>query len=914
MPKAFSLRNLSLGGLAFFLFSCSSPHKKPLNSLVDTWTPDTPSEGSIPRPKEKGLSRFEAFYRSSQIRNVDYELFFDITQSKEFSGRALLRFHVNNLSALNKKSLTVDFEDGTVQRLVINGYDLKENIPYNNLFLSLPTAQLREGANEVEITFTHPYGHTGTGLYRFVDPLDQRVYLFTHLEPYSANQVFPCFDQPDLKARYTLTVKAPTSFQVISATREKSQKIQGPTKTVSFPQTPRFSTYLISLHAGAYKVFSSTAGNIPLRLFVRQSLAEFVNPQEWFQLTRLGFDYFNKYFNYPYPFKKYDQVIVPDFNAGAMENVAAVTFSERFISRGQRTQSAKENLANVLLHEMAHMWFGNLVTMKWWDDLWLNESFATIMATKALSEATAFKSAWLSFALRTKATALLADHYETTHPIATSAVNTDEAFGNFDGITYGKGASALKQLIYLLGEDNFKNGVRDYFKKNAYKNTTLVDFITSLEKVSGQHLKDWTHEWIKSAGPTTVGLRYACDPRGKISKLEIRQLLSKTRNIYPQQKTLIALYNLDTAGNYKQSHLLPADFKEGLMVREARGKKCPALAYPNFGDHAYFKANLDPQTLKNVSQNMWGIADEMLRGQIWQALWYQVKEGNISSIRYAEIVLQEIPREKNSRILEQVLETLIGRNLNAPSLLQFLGDTSPSVQEFRQHFVKAFSKLAWQQYLSAAAGSDFQKIWIDAYIRSAEDSTTLHQLEKIMSGKLRLPKNLLDQDRRWLMVIQLSRFGRDQSEQLRLAELKRDKSQNGVLSALEAEAIQPQAQVKEKFMRELLGSSQLSVAKTRAIAKGLFPYEQNHFAENYLDQYFAAILDFSKTGRNPEEIEAFASYLKPISCNEVGLQKSRVFLENKQSEIILNVVKDLKENNQDGEQCLFARNVARQSL
>ncbi|MCC7440834.1 MAG: aminopeptidase N, partial [Bdellovibrionales bacterium] len=492
------------------------------------------------RPDVEGLSKEEALYRSERVSDVRYELSFELERTSTeagatpvFGGKAVVRFKLKAPA----EGLTLDFVGGTQAAAVVNGTPLGEET-YNGKFIALPAQALKVGENEAAVEFTHPYSSSGAGLYRFVDPEDKRVYVYTDFEPFDANQLFPCFDQPDLKATYLAEVSAPASWTVVSASREteatdlpavEGQKGEA-RKLWKFPVTSRFSTYIFPLHAGPYKIWTADepatgtveGETIPLRLFARQSLARYVRPDDWFPATRQGFAFFQEYFASPYPFGKYDQLIVPDFNSGAMENVAAVTFSERYVKRGVPTRDDREGLAEVILHEMAHMWFGNLVTMKWWDDLWLNESFATFMAYLAAAEATEFTDIWQGFFDDTKQWAYWEDQLVTTHPIVAEVPDTSQAFANFDGITYGKGASALKQLSFLLSPPKFRDGVRAYMKKHAFQNTAMSDFMDSLSAASGTPLSGWTQSWLRTAGVNTISVDHACEG-GKITRFLLTQ-------------------------------------------------------------------------------------------------------------------------------------------------------------------------------------------------------------------------------------------------------------------------------------------------------------------------------------------------------------------------------------------------------
>jgi aminopeptidase N len=406
------------------------------------------------------LTRAEAQKRATQLSGVSYTVALDLTTGDEtFLSDTTVRFQ-GNLVGL---STFIDLEAANVREATLNGRVIPVD-SYDKGRSRLPLRGLLAN-NELRIVADCAYQHTGVGMHRFADPTDGKVYLHTQFEPYDAHRVFPCFDQPDIKARFTLTVTAPAEWDVVSnspSTREGS------------------STYLVAVVAGPYHVVRDVHGQVDLGIYCRESLAQYLDAEELLTLTKQGLDFFEEEFDYPYPFAKYDQLFVPEFNFGAMENPGCVTFNEYMVFRSRQTDASHENRANTLLHEMAHMWFGDLVTMRWWDDLWLNESFATYMATHALSQATRFSDAWVRFAAGTKAGAMAQDQLPTTHPISADIVDTDAVRLHFDGITYLKGASTLKQLVAWVGQDAFREGLQKYFRKYAWRNAELADFLSKL--------------------------------------------------------------------------------------------------------------------------------------------------------------------------------------------------------------------------------------------------------------------------------------------------------------------------------------------------------------------------------------------------------------------------------------------------
>ena len=376
----------------------------------------------------------------------------------------------------------------------------------------------------LRVTAACAYSHSGEGLHRFTDPADGRVYLYSDLETFDAHRIYACFDQPDMKATYELAVTAPADWQVVSNMAAESTTAapgigDGEAVRWHFPPTPVMSTYITAVAAGPYHVVRDEHDGIPLGVFCRQSLAPYLDADEIFEVTRQGFDFFHSSFGIKYPFGKYDQLFVPEFKEGAMENAGCVTFVETYIFRSRVTDFAREARAETILHEMAHMWFGDLVTMRWWDDLWLNESFATWAGTLAQAEATRWTSAWTTFAQLYKAWAYRQDQLPSTHPIAADIPDIEAVEVNFDGITYAKGASVLKQLVAYVGRENFLDGVRKYFAAHAWGNATLADLLAALEETSGRDLAAWSEQWLQTAGVNTLRPSYTLDDGRQVRRV-----------------------------------------------------------------------------------------------------------------------------------------------------------------------------------------------------------------------------------------------------------------------------------------------------------------------------------------------------------------------------------------------------------
>ncbi len=386
--------------------------------------------------------------------------------------------------------------------MTLNGVDLDVADVVSGPRISLPDLAAE---NELVVTADCAYMNTGEGLHRFIDPVDKETYLYSQFESADSRRMYASFEQPDLKATFQLTVTAPSHWKVVSNSPSPAPTVHGDgTATWAFDATPRISTYITALVAGPYHrvsdTYSGPYGTYPLDVYCRESLAEYLDSDEIFTVTKQGFAYFEEQFGTPYPFAKYDQLFVPEFNAGAMENAGCVTILEDYVFRSRVTDAAYEQRANTILHELAHMWFGDLVTMTWWDDLWLNESFAEWASHWGNVNATRYNNAWTTFANLRKAWAYRQDQLPSTHPIAADMVDLDAVKVNFDGITYAKGASALRQLVAWVGEEQFLAGVRAYFAKHAWGNTELSDLLSELEVTSGRDLSAWTHEWLQTSG------------------------------------------------------------------------------------------------------------------------------------------------------------------------------------------------------------------------------------------------------------------------------------------------------------------------------------------------------------------------------------------------------------------------------
>ncbi len=818
----------------------------------------------VERENSASLSGDYAQMRAQQVTEVIYDLSLVIDEHRDvYDGSVAINFTLNND---NNAPVILDFEQGDILSVTINGQ--AREINYQKWFISLAPELFQPGKNRVVINYSRPYGIDGDGFHRFVDPIDGEVYLYTNFEPYSANLLFPHFDQPDIKAVYRLDVIAPEQWQVISSTRENNIKNLDGKKQWFFPESKKISSYVFSVHAGNYVKwqdnYEDKYGAIPLRLFARQSVADYVKTEVWFKYTKQSFQFFNEYFELPYPFIKYDQVIVPDFNAGAMENIAAVTFNESFIQRGEKSIAAKISLANTIAHEMAHMWFGDLVTMRWWNGLWLNESFATYMAHLALVENSDFDNVWDVFYSGTKQWAYRSDDSVNTHAIELPVASTADALSNFDGITYGKGASVLKQIPHYIGPDNFRRGVSHYLKKFSYKNTELSDFMGELGSAAGKDLTQWTQDWLYNAGLNTLEAQYQCQA-GKITHFTLLQTAPEALPRLREQRVQVGLYYYQN-NSLALQHKFAVTYKgEKTPLNEAVGQKCPDLVYPNEEDWGYVKVNLDDRSVQAIQAHINKITNVSTRLMLWQSLADSVRDAKLSPTVFVDLVLANIETEQDYTIIRK-----IGRSL-LTALYYLDRATEQKMIDFKAKYSEV-EEVYFQKLLAATPGSDHQKLWFQGFTSLATTEQSLARLEQMLAGSLTFDKLTIDQDKRWKIIGQLSRYQFGNYQQLLAQEKQRDNTDRGIKKAIYSEVVQPEAHIKAKWLTTFLENpDKLKISSLRYIVRGLFPSEQVSLAKPFKTQ----LLNYVDKMNQQENLNLLdlAVDLIPASCTLASEQE-----------------------------------------
>ncbi|MFA5607507.1 MAG: aminopeptidase N, partial [Leucobacter sp.] len=608
------------------------------------------------------LTRVESRERASVVQTHSYEIDLDLTTGPDtFAARTTVRF-----SSSEGSETFIDLIAESVERVDLNGVALDSAAVFDDSRVRLSGLAAE---NTLTIESTQQYTNTGEGLHRFVDPADGEVYLYTQFEVPDARRVFPVFEQPDLKATFQFTVTAPARWEIVSNQPTPEPSLIGnrageALATWRFEPTPVMSSYITALIAGPYHVvrseLTSTDGrSIPLGLFCRASLAEHLDAEYLFEKTRQGFAFFESEFDYPYPFEKYDQLFVPEFNAGAMENIGAVTFTEAYVFRSQVTDAMRERRVITILHELAHMWFGDLVTMRWWNDLWLNESFAEYMSTLGVAEATEWNDCWTTFVASEKSWAYRQDQLPSTHPIVAEIRDLEDVLVNFDGITYAKGASVLKQLVAWVGREPFMRGVHDYFVKHHHDNTELTDLLAELEAQSGRDLAEWSKQWLETAGVNTLRPVFELDPEGRYASFAIEQTAVEDHPTLRPHRIVIGLYE-DRDGVLARTRRVELDVDgASTEVPELVGIEQPELLLLNDEDLSYAKIRLDERSLGTAAERLGDLTDSLARALVWGTLWDQTRDGELPASRFVDIVLDHVAIETNSTTLRTLIAQLL---------------------------------------------------------------------------------------------------------------------------------------------------------------------------------------------------------------------------------------------------------------
>ncbi|MFD6053124.1 aminopeptidase N [Agromyces sp. NPDC060279] len=776
----------------------------------------------------ENLTRLEAEERAALVQVHDYDVVLDVTTGPEvFRSTTTVRFDATTPGA----STFIDAITAEVHSVTLNGVALDPAEVSDGVRIQLPGLAAE---NELVVVADGRYMHTGEGLHRFVDPADGEVYLYTQFEVPDSRRMFAVFEQPDLKAAFRFTVTAPSHWQVVSnqPTPEPVAAGEG-TATWAFEPTPRMSSYITALIAGPYDVVrdeltSSDGRVIPLGVFSRKSLSQYLDADYIFEKTKQGFAYFEGKFDVPYPFAKYDQLFVPEYNAGAMENAGAVTFTEVYVFRSKVTDAIKERRVVTILHELAHMWFGDLVTMKWWNDLWLNESFAEWASTIATAEATEWHHAWTTFNSMEKSWAYRQDQLPSTHPIVAEIRDLEDVLVNFDGITYAKGGSVLKQLAAWVGIDAFFTGVSAYFKKHAWGNTTLADLLAELETASGRELSGWSKLWLETAGVNTLRPEIETDADGKITSFAVLQSAHPDYPTIRPHRLAIGFYELQ-GDKLVRTHRVELDVDgERTEVAELAGLARPDLVLLNDDDLAYAKIRLDEASQQVALANLSKIEDPLARALVWSSVWDATRDGETSASDYLELVLGNIASETESTTLRIVLA-------NAQ-----LAASSYVAPERRDDARRALADGLWALAQQAEAGSDAQFQFVKYFAALAESGSHVDELAALFAGERSLDGLDIDTDLGWELLIALVAAGRagDAEIDARLAE---DQTATGQESAAHARAAIPTAEGKQRAWDSIVEADTATNSVVRTTAAGFVRAGDRELLTPFVPRYFDMI-------------------------------------------------------------------------
>jgi aminopeptidase N len=767
------------------------------------------------------LTRDEAAERARLLTVASYDVDLELTDGAgdpgdtTFRSTSTIRFTCADPGA----STFLDLTAPAVRRIVLNGDDVDvARFDGNRIALTGLAAD-----NELVVEADCAYMRSGEGLHRFVDPVDGSVYLYTQFETFDAHRMYACFDQPDLKAVFRLTVTAPADWVCVSngaGSRDGGRW--------TFAETPRMSTYITALVAGPYASVHDEHDGIALGIYCRRSLFDHLDPDDLFTVTKQGFDFYHRVFDYRYPFGKYDQLFVPEFNAGAMENAGCVTFLEDYVFRSKVTDAAYERRAETVLHEMAHMWFGDLVTMRWWDDLWLNESFATYVSVLAQVEATRYQAGWTTFANTEKTWAYRQDQLPSTHPIAADMVDIEAVKVNFDGITYAKGAAVLKQLVAWVGQDAFLSALRSYFRAHEYGSTVLGDLLGALEQASGRDLSDWSAEWLETAGVNTLRASFETDGEGVFTAFSVLQEAPQEWPTLRSHRVAIGCY----------------DLVDGRLVRTAReeldvvgaktevpalvGRRQPDLVLVNDDDLTFAKIRLDERSLQTLTGHVGDFAKSLPRALCWSAAWDMCRDAEMPARDYLATVLNGIARESDIGVVQSLLR-------QAQSALVLFADPAWAPTGRRQ--LADFCARALRQ---AEPGSDLQLAFVRALASVATADEHLALLRGLLQGTEQVPGLDVDTDLRWHLLQRLVVLGRAGDEEID-AELARDATAAGERHAAAARAARPTEAAKDEAWRRAVEDETTPNAMQSAVIGGFWSADQLPLLQRFVDPYFEVL-------------------------------------------------------------------------
>lgn len=786
----------------------------------------------------QNLTRLEATKRSATVHTRSYDVVLDLTHGETvFRSTTTVRF-----TATPGASTFIDLIASTVHSITLNGRALDPTEVYEDSRIALMDLA---ADNELVVDADCAYMHTGEGLHRFTDPADGETYLYSQFEVPDSRRVFAVFEQPDLKASFTFTVTTPANWTVLSnsptpePTRAKASDGSGEARTFAFAPTEPMSSYVTAIVAGPYvgttdEYVASDGRSVPLGVYCRKSVVEYMDSEEILDLTKRGFAYYENLFATPYAFTKYDQIFVPEFNAGAMENAGCVTHRDDYIFRSRPVEARVERRAVTILHELAHMWFGDMVTMTWWNDLWLNESFAEFTSTLATAEITRWNQAWTTFQTLEKGWAYNQDQLSSTHPVAAEINDLHDVEVNFDGITYAKGASVLAALVGYVGRDNFFAGIQRYLAAHAYANAELSDLLRELEAVSGRDLSAWTHLWLQEAGVTTLRTQVIADADGIITQAAIRQEIpaDSPASLRPH-RVAIGSYSLTGQGaeaRLERTGRIELDVAGELTpVPELVGTRQADILVLNDDDLTYAKVRLDEDSLAQGLAHIEAFTESLPRSIVLASAWDMVRDGELAASHFLKAALRALSVEEHS----SVIQGLLGRITTCLS-----GFLPPAV---RRDLAPGTADRLLELVRAATAGSDKQLQLVRALSAHAVTDEQLDAIAGLLEGTTALDGLDVDQDLRWDLLTGLVAAGRFGEEQIRTEE-NRDRTTTGRERAAEARAAIPTPEAKQSTWRALVDDASMPNETQVRVLRGLANVERHpELLKPFVAEYVDAI-------------------------------------------------------------------------
>lgn len=781
----------------------------------------------------QNLTRLEAAERSATVRTQSYDVVLDLTRGETvFGSTTTARF-----TATPGSSTFIDLVAPTVRSITLNGTPLDPAEVYADSRIALKDLA---ADNELVVVADCAYMHTGEGLHRFTDPADGETYLYSQFEVPDSRRVFAVFEQPDLKASFIFTVTAPSSWTVLSnsptpdPTPTKASDGSGDAHIFAFAPTEPMSSYVTAIVAGPYvgatdEYVAEDGRTVPLGVYCRKSLVEHMDSEEILDLTKRGFAYYEDLFATPYAFTKYDQVFVPEFNAGAMENAGCVTHRDDYIFRSRPVEARVERRAVTILHELAHMWFGDLVTMKWWNDLWLNESFAEFTSTLAAAEATEWKDAWATFCSGEKSWGQAEDEKPTTHPIVAPINDLNDTYVNFDGITYAKGASVLRQLVAYTGRNQFFQGIHNYLEKHKYSNATLDDLLSELEATSGRDLKKWSGLWLEQSGVNTISAEVRVAPDCTIEELALVQTAPADNPVLRPHRLAVGFYNADDDGNIVRTDRIELDVDgERTVVSDAQGRKRPDFILINDDDLTYTKIRLDPESLRFALGHLDRFTDPLARAITWLSLWDMARSAELLAQSFIDTSLKALVTERESTTFRYAL----GQVNTAASFY-----VAPNR---RDAAIGQVSDELWHLAQAASAGSDEQFQLLTAYANYCVGSEFDRRTQGLLDGTIVLPGLEIDNNLRWFITICRARAGVITNDDID-AELSRHDTTENREFAYKAKASIPTPEAKQWAFEQALHNGELTNSQIEAVAEGFGLNNRPELYAGYVSRFFDSI-------------------------------------------------------------------------